>query len=173
MLRILVLVLALSAGPAQAAAPLPETVIRAMPDLRLAGTGRLRWFGLHIYDAALWTRGGLFDPGREHVLDIRYARNISGSRLTQTSLEEMRRLGFGDQTTLDRWAQEMTRLFPDVRKGERLTGVHRPGVGVEFYHDGRLAGTVSDAEFARAFFSIWLDPRSREPGLRQSLLGSR
>lgn len=172
-LRILVLVLALSAGPAQALAPLPETVIRAMPDLRLAGTGRLRWFGLHIYDAALWAQGGLFDPRREHVLDIRYARNISGQRLTQTSLEEMRRLGFEDETTLERWAKEMARVLPDVTKGERLTGVHRPGVGAEFYHDGRLTGAVADAEFARAFFSIWLDPRSREPGLRRSLLGSR
>jgi hypothetical protein len=32
---------------------------------------------------------------------------------------------------------------------------------------------VSDTEFARAFFSIWLDERTREPKLRAALLGQR
>jgi hypothetical protein len=174
MLRLLLLALALTAAwPAQAIAPLPDAVARALPDLRLAGTGRLRWYGLHIYDAALWVRDGLFDPRREFALDIRYARNVPGQRLARTSIEEMRRLGFSDQARLQHWEREMARVFPDVGKGERLTGVHRPGMGAEFYHDGRLAGVIADADFARAFFSIWLDPRTREPGLRQSLIGSR
>jgi hypothetical protein len=30
---------------------------------------------------------------------------------------------------------------------------------------------VADAQFALAFFSIWLDPRTREPELRESLVG--
>ena len=37
-----------------AAVPLPEQVADDFPNLRLAGEGRLRWLGLHIYDAALW-----------------------------------------------------------------------------------------------------------------------
>jgi len=34
-----------------------------------------------------------------------------------------------------------------------------------------LIGEIPDAAFSRAFFSIWLDPRTAEPGLRAALLG--
>ncbi len=168
-----VLLLALIAPMAVAALPLPEPVISEFPELRLAGEGRLRWLGLHIYDAALWVNGRKWNPEREFALDIVYARALSGERLAGTSIDEMRRLGFGDEASLARWSEQLARVFPDVRKGDRITGVNRPGVGAEFYHQGRLTGRIDDPEFARAFFAIWLDERTREPRLRQSLFGAR
>lgn len=165
--------LILSAPLLGMALPLPEQVAKEFPELRLAGEGRLRWFGLHIYDAALWVKGAGWDAEREFVLDIRYARNIKGWRLVETSIDEMKRLGFGSDAQLARWKEEMAQVFPDVKKGERITGVNRPGVGVAFYHQGKATGVVDDVEFAKAFFAIWLDPRTREPGLRESLTGSR
>jgi hypothetical protein len=155
------------------AAALPEQVVRDLPSLRFAGEGRLRWLGLHIYDAALWINGAQWSQDKAFALDIRYARNVSGRRLVETSIDEMRRLGFGDEARLARWAGEMLEIFPDVKKGERITGVNRPGVGVEFYHQERLAGVIRNPEFARAFFAIWLDARTREPGLRNALFGAR
>jgi hypothetical protein len=152
---------------------LPEPVAKDVPNLRLAGDGRLSWFGLHVYDASLWISGAQWNEEREFALDIRYARDIKSRRLVQTSLDEMRRLGFGDERRLEEWAERMARVFPDVKKGEHLTGVNRPGAGAEFYHQGRSVGTIDDPEFARAFFSIWLDARTREPGLRRSLIGNK
>ena len=151
--------------------PLPASVTGTMPDLRPAGEGSLRWLGLHIYDAALWTRSNDISVQGEFALDIRYVRNIPAKRLVKTSVKEMQRLGFGDRDVLRQWAGEMARVFPNIRKGDRLTGVNIPGVGAQFYHNGRLVGTVDDERFANAFFSIWLDPRTREPGLRESLIG--
>ena len=165
--------LALMVPVAVAAMPLPEPVVRDFPELRLAGEGRLRWLGLHIYDAALWVNGAKWNPEREFALDIRYARNLSGERLAGTSIDEIRRLGFGDEARLARWSDDLARVFPDVKKGDRITGVNRPGVGAEFYYQGRLTGRIDDPEFARAFFAIWLDARTREPRLRESLFGAR
>ena len=153
------------------ALPLPEQVAGDFPQLRLAGEGRLRWLGWHIYDAALWVNGPRWNVDSEFALDIRYARNIKGRQLVEASISEMKRLGYLDQEKLSRWSQEMLRVFPDVRKGEHITGVNRPGVGAAFYHKGRSAGLIGDPEFARAFFAIWLDARTREPGLRKSLFG--
>jgi hypothetical protein len=153
------------------AMPLPEDVARHFPDLRLAGEGRLRWLGLHIYDASLWIEGQRWSADREFVLDIRYARDIKARRLVQTSLDEMRRLEFGDERRLNRWIEALTSVMPDVKKGEHLTGVNRPGQGAEFYYQGKLLGVIADPEFARAFFAIWLDARTREPDLRKSLIG--
>ena len=155
----------------QAIPPLPDAVIGKSPELRPVGEGRLRWLGLHIYDAALWTGESAVSMQDEFALDIRYARNIPARRLVGTSVKEMRRLGFGDSQQREEWSREMARVFPDIAKGDRLTGVNRPGVGAEFYHNGRFVGVVSDPGFSDAFFSIWLDPRTREPGLRESLIG--
>jgi len=173
MRRLCVLLLAamLNGLPIAYALPLPESVVREFPQLRMAGEGRLRWFGLLIYDASLWVEGDKWSSQREFALDIRYAREIKGNKLAETSIEEMRRLGFGNESQLMRWGADLARLFPDVRKGEHMTGVNRPGQGVRFYHQGRLAGTIDDPEFARGFFAIWLDERTREPGLRQALFG--
>lgn len=52
-------------------------------------------------------------------------------------------------------------------------GVELPHVLRQSAPDLRLVGTIADAEFARAFFSIWLDPRTREPRLREQLTGQR
>lgn len=155
----------------QAIPPLPEVVSAKLPGLRPAGEGRFRWLGLHIYDAALWFRGGAPDPGSEFALDIRYARNIPAQRLVATTSEEMRRLGFADDGRHTVWLNAMSRVFPDIAKGDRLTGVNIPHRGVEFYYNGRFVGEIADVQFARAFFSIWLDPRTRAPRLRESLIG--
>jgi hypothetical protein len=172
--RVLLAVLAFLLLPVCAAAlTLPEPVSKEFPDLRLAGEGRLRWFGLHVYDATLWISGPRWTGEQRFALDIRYARDFKGRKLVQSSLDEMRRLGFGDDVLLEKWAGEMTRVLPDVRKGEHLTGVYRPALGADFYHQGRLVGSIADSAFARAFFAIWLDERTREPGLRRSLIGSK
>lgn len=64
----------------------------------------------------------------------------------------------------------MRAVFPDVKAGERLTGVNLPGVGAQFRAKGRVLGEIRDPEFAKLFFGIWLSPQSSEPRMRQSLL---
>jgi hypothetical protein len=85
----------------------------------------------------------------------------------------MRRLGYGDEAALARWGEAMARVFPDVRRGDRLVGVYLPGRGADFYGEDRYLGTVAEEAFADAFFAIWLDARTREPRLREALLGTR
>jgi hypothetical protein len=174
--RALVVVAWVTAAPlAWANLPaLPEGIARAEgAEFRALGQGRMRWFGLHLYDAALWVAGREWQWDRPFALDITYARDFAGYKLAEASASEMQRLGFSDVRKLERWREQLVAVLPDVRKGERITGVFRPGVGVEFYHQGRSRGLVRDVEFARAFFSIWLDPRTRDPRLRASLLGQQ
>lgn len=167
------LAMAATAAMAAAPAPLPDALTAGEAQYRVLGTGRMRWFGLHLYDAALWISGREHHWEQPFALDIRYARDFSGARIAEVSADEIRRLGGGDGRRIESWREQMARIFPDVRKGDHLTGVFRPGLGAEFFHQGRSVGMVYDAEFARAFFSIWLDPRTREPKLRAALLGQR
>lgn len=70
-----------------------------------------------------------------------------------------------------RWLERMQQLFPDVEKGDRITGLQLAGKVARFFVNGALRGEVRDADFTRLFFGIWLSPRSSEPELRKSLLG--
>jgi hypothetical protein len=131
----------------------------------------MRWFGFELYRARLWTPAEGWRADGAFALELRYAREIPARRLVQASLDEMARLG-ADTARLAHWRGELERVFPDVRSGEVIVGVHLPGRGAEFHHQGRLTGRVEDNDFARLFFAIWLDPRTREPALRERLLGS-
>jgi Chalcone isomerase-like len=116
-----------------------------------------------------------FSPERwaqsQIALEIEYARKLLGNAIAERSLDEMRRQGDLPEARAESWLAEMRRLFPDVKEGDRITGVKLPGVGAAFYVNGRLRGEVRDADFARRFFGIWLAPQTSEPALRQRLLG--
>lgn len=163
----LLLLLALPA----AAAELPAAACSLLQTCRLIGEGQLRWWGFHVYDAALWSPTGRWQERSPYALDIRYARRVTGTQLAETSIDELRRLGIGDEAALARWGAAMKRLFPDVAPGSRLIGVHVPQRGALFYSATAYLGAIEEPEFARGFFAIWLDPRTQTPELRTALLG--
>lgn len=159
------IVLALSVGDVMA---LPNE----LNGLSLRGAGPLRWFGFKLYDSALYTPAGrAFDWSRPFALELRYAREIPGSKLVETSLEEMTRYGMPEQFRA-RWRSHMVTAFPDVKEGDVLVGAMDGGT-VRFWFNGRLTHTVEDPLFGRIFFRIWLDPASRAPAVRQQLLGEQ
>ncbi|MDU9391868.1 chalcone isomerase family protein [Pseudomonas sp. zfem002] len=145
----------------------------AVPGARAVGAGEFTWFGLRLYSARTWSAVAPLDWASPFALELTYHRTLSRETLVEASLDEMRRLGGGDlsEATLERWAGLMRQAFVDVRPGMRITGVYLPGQGCRFYVDGELRRQIDEAAFARAFFAIWLDPRAREPQLRQALLG--
>lgn len=161
---------------AHAATPPPE-VAQALPQARRVGQGRLRYFGLHIYDAELWAGAGLGgstaqDYAREPLaLVLTYARSLVGRKIAERSLEEMRRIGPIRAEQGSAWLAYMNEAFPDVRDGERLTGLQQPGEGAHFFFNGTPRPSLRDPEFARLFFGIWLAPATSQPRLRESLLG--
>jgi hypothetical protein len=142
---------------------------------RLQGEATLRYWGLKVYHAKLWTLPS-FRPSEATeqplVLELEYLLNLKGSAIADTSIQEMRRAGRFTDAQAQRWLGEMQRLFPDVKPGDRLSGLLLPGQGVRFWHNSRPLGEVSDAEFARLFVGIWLAPTTSEPQMRLSLLGS-
>jgi len=140
---------------------------------RLAGDARLTWFGFHVYDAQLFVpeRFDASQPvAHPFVLELTYARALKGRSIAETSRDEIARLGFGDPAQRERWFEQMAGIFPDVDRGRRIAGLNVPRQGVRFYVDDREAGRIDDAEFARAFFAIWLDRRTRSPQVRAGLL---
>ena len=153
----------------------PGEIAAELPGAKLLGSGRLTFFGLQIYDARLWVvdefKAELFEQ-TPHAIELEYARTLYGKLIAERSLKEMKRSGSVSEAQGETWLAAMLQTFPDVAKGDRLTGVYRPKESARFFLNGKAHGEIRDAEFARRFFGIWLSPDTSEPKLRQSLLGS-
>ncbi|MDI1240256.1 MAG: chalcone isomerase family protein [Polaromonas sp.] len=158
---------------ARAGSPRPPELEGALPQGRLLGGGRLRVFGFQVYDARLWAAPGFrVDNFANHALalELSYLRAFEGQAIAERSLTEMRRTAPVSDDLADQWSAALRRVLPDVKKGDRIMGVHRPGVGAAFWMNGKPLGEIRDAEFARRFFGIWLAPGTSEPGLRNALV---
>lgn len=144
-----------------------------LADVRLAGQGTLRFLGFEIYRAQLWVSPG-FDASdyaaRPLALELHYRRDFTAEVIAKRSIEEMRRVGSFTAVQATRWQQALQAALPDVKSGDQLTGIYRPGAGAVFQMDGQVVGEVRDPEFSRLFFGIWLSPRTSEPALRQALI---
>lgn len=145
-----------------------------LPDAELVGQGDLRIWGFRIYTARLWSAQQPFDSSQPFALELTYHREISREEFVDASLDEIRRTSAGQvsDSQLQAWRREMQHAFVDIKEGQRITGVNL-AEGCQFYVDGRLHHEVRDSAFAKAFFAIWFDPKTRDPGLRKQLLGSR
>lgn len=146
-----------------------------LSDVRLAGQGVLRFVGFEVYRARLWVPPG-FDAdhyaAQPLALELTYHRDFTAQAIAKRSLEEVRRVGRFTPEQAARWQQALQAALPDVKSGDRLLGIHQPGVGATFKMGGRVVGEVPDGEFSRLFFGIWLSPQTSEPGLRQELLAA-
>lgn len=151
----------------------PPEIAADLPGAQGVGTARMRYFTFNVYDAALWVAPGFSAaryPQSAFGLQLTYLRSLDGQAIAQRSLAEMRRGNSLTPAQEQRWLAAMQAVFPDVKAGDRITGLHQPGVGARFWFNGATRGTVADPEFSRLFFGIWLAETTSEPGLRTALL---
>ena len=160
---------------AQATETVQPAAAAPLSGVRLAGQGVMRFLGFEIYRARLWVQPG-FDANnygaQPLALELTYQRDFTAEAIAKRSIEEMRRVGSFAPAQATRWQQALQAALPDVKAGDRLLGIHQPGVGAVFKMAGRVVGEVPDAEFSRLFFGIWFSPQTSEPGLRQELLAA-
>ena len=140
-----------------------------LPKAGEVGSGEFRYWGFLVYDATLWSPQGEYQPGGPFALSLRYARDVSRGDIVEASIDQMRDLGL-PVSRHPEWKAKLDQVMASVKSGDTLTGVYTPGQGAVFFHNDKLTGQVSE-QLAKAFFAIWLDPKTTEPKLRQALLG--
>ena len=162
----------ISAAPAPAEDNRPE-LAGVLPQSRLVGKTRLTVWGFQVYDAKLWVQAG-FRPEnfgtQPFALELAYLRDFASKDIAERSITEMRRSASISDEQAAAWITQMQRVIPDIKKGDRIMGVHRPGAGATFLVNGKAAGDIRDAEFARLFFGIWLSTKTSERKMRSALI---
>ena len=144
-----------------------------MPNLEAKGGGERTFLGLSVYSAYYYCVDRArcsWSPDEPFALQLVYHRSLVGAMIAERSVDEIVRLGYGTPDQRARWGALMKQIFPDVVDGDRITGLNLPQSGARFYYNGKPIGEIHDREFAKAFFGMWLDPRTSDPALRKNLL---
>jgi hypothetical protein len=137
------------------------------------GQQRFTYWGFSVYDASLWANAtfSVSDWDKQAlVLDLRYLRDFKGSDIAQRSMDEMQGQRALTPAQTQNWSALLNQLIPNVRAGERLTGVYVPQKGLQLMHQEQLMGEMRDTELAQRFMGIWLAPETSQRQLRQQLL---
>ena len=161
---------------AQSATDVPAAYASHFTQAKKMGEATLRWYGLKVYDAQLWSEKApqQFNYRTDrHVLELKYDKSLDGDKIAEKSREEIEEQGVGTPPVLQQWQKKLTEIMPNVQNGTRLAAVFVPGKGFLLYRDGQLHAEVNDPDLATAFMGIWLDPKSSQPKLREKLIGLR
>lgn len=148
-------------------------VVAALPEAKRVGSGRLRVWGFNVYDAVLWAPPGLNSrdlANQPFALELVYLRDFKATAIAASSIDEIRRQATVSEQQEAAWTAELLRALPDIRQGDRVIGIHRPGMPATLWVNGRRSGELRDPGFIRLFFGIWLSPATSQPQMRAALL---
>lgn len=144
--------------------------------LRLHGTALLKVGGLFkVYAAGLYLAESrdadrvLGDVPKR--LEIAYLRDIPRTVLVKAADDHFSGTFKPRELALLRDRLDaINLLYADVKEGDRYALTYRPGAGCELSLNGRSLGVIPGADFAAAYFGIWLGPGCGAPELRDALL---
>jgi hypothetical protein len=167
--------LAISAGLLSTACMVGNASELILPGFRPSEPQRLKIWGFDIYDARLWTKAAFSVPqftSQSFGLEITYLRKVEGKDIAKSSIDEMKRIGQISPEQQKAWLKAMSDTFPSVGNGDKLLGVYKPNEGAEFWINQKPLGVISDPQFAKLFFGIWLHEATSVPAIRRGWMGT-
>jgi hypothetical protein len=142
-------------------------VAKNISQVEALGQGRMTYWGFTLYDAKLYTSK---EPKGGIALDIQYLRKFEAKDLAKQTLEELKKLGISE-TQRAEWADPLARAFKTVQVGDSITAIKKPQGSTQFFYNGQFVSEIFGESFSKAFFGIWLHPKTSAPQLRKVLLG--
>ena len=147
-------------------------------ELRLRGGSTYTYLFWTLYSAVLYlppaasAEAVLGDTPRR--LEIVYHRAIERADLIRAAEAILERnLSVSALARLRAGIDAMHRAYVDVREGDRYSLTYSPASGTELRYNEAPVATVPGAEFAAAYFAIWVGPDPLDASLRDSLLARR
>ena len=153
-----------------------ESVTIDNKQVPIRGLALLRWLKIFkVYVAALYLpENGSPDDVLANIpkrLEISYLVSIPGPDFGKgaeailernNSSEELARL----QSRIDK----LNAVYRDVKPGDRYALTYAPGQGTELSYNGRPLITIEGADFAAAYFGIWLGKDPIDLEMRRRLI---
>jgi len=154
----------------------PEAAVHGQT-LQLQGTGRLVWMRMvTVYDAALYLPADV--PVKDVLrdvpkrLELRYHISIKGEKFGESAEPFLKKNVLAEELAkLTPRIEQLNRLYRDVKEGDRYALDYAPGKGTTLSLNGSPLGTIEGADFAAAYYAIWLGAKPISDTMRDELTG--
>jgi hypothetical protein len=134
-------------------------------------------FKVNVYVAALYVAKTSSDPNAllgsntPSELILQFVRNVGADDLRKGWSEGFEKNTKDQLPALKERIAMLNAWMADVKTGERLSFVHKPGAGLQVDVNGTVKGTIRGDDFAKAFLSIWLGADPPNPEIKAGILG--
>lgn len=144
--------------------------------LALRGGGLKRYLGFKTWISCLYleehldSSNALSDVPKK--IEIEYLLRIPSEEIARATY-----VGIKNNITKEEYLRIQDKinlansLWPDVKRGDRYEVIYSPEQGTFFVFNGKLQRVIDGADFARAFFSIWIGNNPIDRRLRKQMLG--
>ncbi len=134
-------------------------------------------FKVNVYVAALYVAKTSTDPNAllgsntPTELILQFVHDVGADDLRKGWNEGFEKNAKGQLPALKDRIATLNGWMGDIKIGERLTFIHKPGAGISVNVNGAVKGTIPGDDFAKAFLSIWLGADPPNPEIKAGLLG--
>jgi hypothetical protein len=134
-------------------------------------------FKVNVYIAALYVAktssdaNALLGSNAPSELILQFVRNVGADDLRKGWSEGFEKNAKDQLPALKERIATLNGWMGDVKTGEKLTFIHKPGDGLQVNVNGVAKGTIKGDDFARAFLAIWLGPDPPNPEVKAGMLG--
>jgi hypothetical protein len=132
---------------------------------------------VNVYVAALYVANVSSDPqallgsNTPKELILHFVHNVSDDELKKAWEEGFEHNAKAQLAALQERIDMLKSWMVDMKSGQQLTFIHKPGTGIQVDVNGTVKGMIKGDDFATAFLSIWLGPHPPNPNLKSGLLG--
>ena len=182
-LMAMVLLAALGSGVAQGkeckGVNFPDQAQVEGSSLMLNGLGlrQATAFKVNVYVAAFYVAKTSSDPNAllasntPSELILQFVRNVGADDLRKGWSEGFEKNSKDQLPALKERIAMLNGWMADVKTGERLTFVRKPGAGLQVDVNGAVKGTIKGDDFAKAFLAVWLGAEPPNPEIKAGMLG--
>lgn len=156
---------------------LPVAMQQEGKALLLNGMGLRTKVVFKVYVAGLYlektSKDGLEIASSEQAkrMELVFLRSVSGEDVAKAIADGFENNAGAVLPALKERIKKFGAFIPDLKKGDSLVFIYRPGQGLELQAGGKTAGTIDGKDFSDALFRVWLGPKPSDKALKAGLLG--
>jgi Chalcone isomerase-like len=134
-------------------------------------------FKVNVYVAALYVAKTSSDPNAllgsntPSELILQFVRSVGADDLRKGWSEGFEKNAKDQLPALKERIAMLNGWMADVKTGDRLTFIHKPGTGLQVDVNGAVKGIIKGDDFAKAFLAIWLGADPPNPEIKAGILG--
>jgi hypothetical protein len=148
-------------------------------NLTLNGLGlrQATFLKVNVYVAALYVGKASSDPSAilgsvaPSELILQFVRDVGADDIRKGWDEGFAKNSKEQLPALKERIAMLNGWMVDVKSGQRLTFIRKPGAGLQVDVNGTVKGIIKGDDFGKAFLAIWLGADPPNPEIKTGLLG--